>query len=399
MSGSLDVAVVGGGPAGAVFACLAAGDGCRVALVDPVRGAPRSEGLSPRLQGWLARAGLFDASAIRAEAAPRTSFWGDAPVQANAEMIVERAALDLHLRRMAQAAGARIVTGTGQPLPGRVELAEGGVLAARFVIDARGRRAHRARPGARRGPATIAIGAALRLAPDQGPGSRIVPLDQGWLWLACRAGGTGWVQLVLDAADPRGRSPEARLAEALSDARPCLPPELEVGPGLLIRDATPVLAAPAGDLAVIPIGDAASAMDPLSGHGMFWAVSSALAATAVRRTLQRRDDPENRDLALRFLAQRHADVYPRQARLGRDFIRAQPGRLHLPFWSRRAAFPDNEPLDTGEAEPRIARRIVVEDGVLAEAEVVVTPHAPAGLSWIGTERAADLLRRARAGRS
>jgi hypothetical protein len=137
-------------------------------------------------------------------------------------------------------------------------------------------------------------------------------------------------------------------------------------------------------------------MDPLSGHGMFWAVSSALAATAVRRTLMRRDDAETRDLALRFLAQRHADVYPRQARLGRDFIRAQTSRLHLPFWSRRAGFPDDMPLEAGEATPHITRRIVVEDGVLTEAEVVVTPHAPAGLSWIGSERAVDLFRKAQA---
>ncbi|WP_299904361.1 FAD-dependent monooxygenase [uncultured Paracoccus sp.] len=395
MAQDFDVLVVGGGPAGSVFAILAARNGCRVALIDPNRSAPRSEGMSPRLQGWLQQAGLFDAAEMRAVMAPRTSFWDGAPVQANAELIVDRAAVDAYLRRMAGAAGVRVIEGSALPLPGRVAMDGGQIMTARFVIDARGRRAHRSRPLVTRGPATIAIGAGLQVDPAQGPGSRIVPLDQGWLWQAARGDGTAWAQLTLDAADPEGRAAEARLAEGLAAASDGLPPVLGIDSDLLIRDATPVLAAPAEDLAVLPIGDAASAMDPLSGHGLFWAVSSALAATAVRRTLMRRDDAETRDLALRFLAQRHADVYPRQARLGRDFIRQQSARLHLPFWSRRAGFPDDAPLEA-PAESHIARRIVVEDGVLAEGEVVVTPHSPAGVFWVGPDRAVDLLRKAQA---
>ncbi|AUH63388.1 flavin-dependent monooxygenase QhpG [Paracoccus zhejiangensis] len=395
MAHDYDVLVVGGGPAGAVFALLAARDGCRVALIDPNRSVPRSEGMSPRLQGWLQQAGLFDAPAMRAVTAPRSSYWDGPPVQANAELIVDRAAVDAHLRRMAGAADVRVIEGTALPLPGRAEMDGGQGLTARFVIDARGRRAHRARSLVTRGPATIAIGAALKVEAGQGAGSRILPLDQGWLWLAARGDGTAWAQLTLDAADPEGRAAEARLAEGLRAASAGLPLVLGVEGDPLIRDATPVLAAPAEELAVLPIGDAASAMDPLSGHGMFWAVSSALAATAVRRTLMRRDDAETRDLALRFLAQRHADVYPRQARLGRDFIRQQSARLHLPFWSRRAGFPDDTPLEA-PAESHIARRIVVEDGVLAEAEVVVTSHSPAGMAWVGPDRAVDLLRKAQA---
>ena len=69
-------------------------------------------------------------------------------------------------------------------------------------------------------------------------------------------------------------------------------------------------------LSVLPIGDASAAMDPLSGHGMFWAVSSALAAAAVRRTLAAGRDAAGDTLARRFLGQRATDLFLRQARIG-----------------------------------------------------------------------------------
>lgn len=389
VAGRFDLVVVGGGPAGAVAAWLAARDGRRVALIDPEDTPPRLEGLGLRLQGWLRRNGLYDAAGMGAVAARRSSLWAGTASAANAEVIVERAAMDAWLRNAARRAGATLLRGTAAPRPGGVLMADGGTVAARMVFDARGRRAHRQRPRAR-GPATVAIGAALGVPADTPASTLVLPLDEGWLWLACPGGPRAWVQLTLDAADPQGRTPCERLAAGLDAAAARLPPLRQVGP-LLVRDAAAVLPAAAASLEVVPVGDAVAAMDPLSGHGMFWAVSSALAATAVRRTLERADNAATRRLALRFLDQRQGDVYLRQARLGRDFIRSEAARAHLPFWSRRAAFPDDAPLDVGEGAA-IARRVVVADGRLAEAEVLVTRHSPAGVAWIGDRPAATLFR-------
>ena len=98
-----------------------------------------------------------------------------------------------------------------------------------------------------------------------------------------------------------------------------------------------------------------------------------------------------RDRSLRFLRQRYQDTYPRQARLGRDFVRSQSLRAEHPFWSRRAAFPDDLPLNANDHAPRVETRIVVENGLLTESPVVLTPHAPAGIAWIGGRPAPDLL--------
>lgn len=392
MDDDFDLAVVGGGPAGAVAAWLAARDGQKVALIDPGRTPFRLEGLSPRLQGWLQRRGLFDAGALRAMRVPRISHWNGTGFAGNAELIVDRAAMDGHLRRQAVAAGACWIADTGRSAAGGVELASGRRLAARLVFDARGRRGLHERQGIRRGPATIAIGSAVALSASEPPATFLVPIDAGWIWLAHPGGGRAWVQVTLDAADPAGRAPPERLAAALESAAASLPGGCALRGRPLVREAAPVLPGPLDSLEVIPLGDALAAMDPLSGHGMFWAVSGALAATAVRRFLREAPDQDAARLALRFLNDRQTDVYHRQARLGRDFIRAEQGRGNLPFWRARAAFPDDLPLDPAGGGIEIATRVVVEDNVLREREVLMTPETPAGVCWLGDRPAVDLYR-------
>ena len=399
MPGQFDLVITGGGPAGAIAAWHAARDGRRVALIDPDMPVPRLEGIGPRLHHWLEQVGLYDGDAMQAVRLTRISRWGGSTYGRNVETVVERTAFDRHLRRAAVAAGAELVTATAQPRPGGAVLADGTGVAGRMVFDARGRKALGRRPNAARGPATIAIAAALRLAPGEARAAHVLPLDDGWLWLAGLGDGKGWVQLTQDAADPAGRDPLARLAAALAGARDLLPEVTGIDGAALVRDSSVVLPVPVADLDVIAIGDAVAGMDPLSGHGMFFATSSALAATAVRRTLEAQDDAETRTLALRFLNQRLDLLYLRQARLGRDFIRSEAGRLHLPFWSRRAAFPDDLPLETEAPADPVARRIVVEDGRLAEAEVLVTPHAPGGVAWVEGQPAAAVWRAIEAGAS
>lgn len=399
MARRFDLVVTGGGPAGAIAAWRAARDGRRVALIDPDTPTVRIEGIGPRLQQWLEQTGLYDARAMEAVRMSRVSRWGSSVYRKNVETVVERSAFDRHLRRAAEAAGAHLVTATARPLPGRAVLADGAEIMGRMVFDARGRKALGRRPRAARGPATISIAAALNLAPVAGQASFVLPLDDGWLWLASLGDGRGWVQLTQDAVDPEGRDPMTRLGAALDAAKTLLPDVTGVCGAPLVRDSSVVLPLPVSDLEVIAIGDAVAGMDPLSGHGMFFATSSALTASAVRCTLEGRCDAESRDLALRFLNQRLEPLCLRQARLGRDFIRSEAARAHLPFWSRRADFPDNLPLEAVSSKCRIARRVVVEDGRLAEAEVLITPHAPAGVAWIEGQPAAVAYRAMEGGAS
>ena len=381
MGHQADLVVIGGGPAGAISAWLAAKDGARVVLLDPDRAPARLEGLSPRLQDWLHRSGLPCPPDIPLVRVPRRSFWAGTAFEGNHEILVSRPAFDRHLRHCARMAGAEVVTGTARPFSGGARLASGRCIEAPLVLDARGRRAA-PRDGTRRGPATVAIGTWLDGPPDSPAQSIVVPLDGGWLWFACGGGGRAWVQATLDAAERGRASPARRLADALACCADRLPPDFRPADAApVVRECSPVLSPVPGDLSVIPVGDAAAAMDPLSGHGMFWAVSGAVAVAAVRRTLKDAPGTSGQALARRFLDQRGRDIFLRQARIGRDFIRAETDRAALPFWRSRAGFPDQEPAH-GRAEAVTARRqVVVRDGRLAELDVLVSARSPGGVAW------------------
>lgn len=375
-----DLIVAGGGPAGSVSAWLAAREGLKVILVDPGRHRPRLEGLSPRLRHWLAGQGLLDGFRHIHGPLRRQVSWAGIS-ESNAEYVVERAALDAHLRQMAQRAGARIVTGSARPEPGRVILSEGD-LAAPLVIDARGRKAGQ---GAHRAPATVALSGWMRTAVSIPPGIRLVAFAGGWMWRVVLPDGRIWVQVMQDAAG-KG-TPAERLATALAEADPGMAGTARPEGCVIAREAAPRLPRPVDDLRLLSVGDSFAAMDPLSGHGQFWAVSSALAVAAVRRTLAAR--PGSQDMCRRFLNRRAGETSLHQARIGRDFLRAETRFARYPFWAARIGFPDDLPASPRDEGPRIAQDIVVENGLLAERTVLVTPKAPNGIAWLGDIPAAE----------
>ncbi|MCF8502246.1 MAG: FAD-dependent monooxygenase [Rhodospirillum sp.] len=399
-----DLVILGGGPAGAIAARMAATRGARVLLVDPDRTPERLEGLSERLLGWLRGQGLDSRLPEGSPFVPRKALWAGRESAHNGEYLVERAALDRSLRAAAKDAGAKIVTASGQvdrlgpDLEVEITLSDGRHVLAPRVIDARGRKAHVGRP-VTRGPATLAIGGWFEDRLDAEPEARILPLPEGWLWIARPGGGRLWVQATLDAREGDGASPAARLREALDGASrigalPGTPPsdwvdKVPLG-APLVRDCAPVLPTGSIDLRLIPAGDAAAGMDPLSGNGMFWAVSGALAAFAALETLAARPGPDSETLARRYLEERIRETYRRQARLGRDFLLQETRYAAHPFWARRRSFPDDRPLhDPGHDQNTpvagsvaVERTIVVETGLLAERDVLITDREPSGVAWL-----------------
>ncbi|WP_413206331.1 NAD(P)/FAD-dependent oxidoreductase [Rhodospirillum sp. A1_3_36] len=399
-----DLVVLGGGPAGAVAARLASTRGAHVILVDPDRTPERLEGLSERLLGWLRSQGLDSHLPEDSPFVPRKALWAGRESAHNGEYLVERASLDRNLRTAAKDAGAKVVTASGTvdrlgPGPDvNVILSDGRQILTSRILDARGRKAHGKRP-VTRGPATLAIGSWFKDRSDAAPEARILPFPEGWLWIARPGGGRLWVQATLDAREGDGASPATRLHDALESASRvgALP---DGGPGgwpnggsettplgdPLVRDCAPVLPTDSIDLRQIPAGDAAAGMDPLSGNGMFWAVSGALAAFAVLETLAARPGPDSEALSRRYLEERIRETYLRQARLGRDFLLQETRYAEYPFWARRRSFPDSLPLHGPEEPPTgsitIKRTIVVEKGLLVERDILVTDQEPSGVAWL-----------------
>ncbi|TYC65118.1 pilus assembly protein CpaE [Stappia sp. BW2] len=393
----IDVAVAGGGPAGAFTARELARAGLSVLMIDPATWRPRLEGLGERVAQLLIAKGLDEALAAASAPLPRHVTWAGLNSTANGERLVRRHVFDEALRRAALEAGAQ----TRQARLGRIlkseenegvllKLSTGEEVRARLLIDARGRQAGSAQR--LKGPQTLAI-AGLAQEPAGVAGTHVEATPEGWLWVAEDPDFGRWLQISIGADDLSGSGQVAlqgrmsrflaqeQLAGRFSD--------LSFQDPLIARAAGLVLSAPRLQLPVIPVGDAAVAIDPLSGHGLFWALSSAL--SAVPSVLTILENPEKGpQLAARFYRDRVVETFWRQARTGRDFYRLETRLSGNSFWGERVCWPDDAPSHPDVSEIHLQQRVVVDSNRLVEREVLVTPQDPGGVAYVAGIPVGDL---------
>ncbi|MCV2218699.1 flavin-dependent monooxygenase QhpG [Thauera sp. Sel9] len=398
------IVVIGAGPAGAAAAIGLARMGEPVTLVGEPRRFAAVEGVSARVLGALRGLGLEQAMGAFAPPSPRRAQWNGTLSEANQESLVDRQLFDRGVLDDLERLGVRVVRGHVAEVvsaPGRHEIrveTAGGMrtLSADFIVEARGRAAPGGGLPRVRGAETVSL-----LQYWQGPPgsahSAVQSCEDGWAWMAALADGRRYLQLTLDvrsAALPPKKALAgycaARLrgidaaAPFLRDAEPVGEPHA--------RTSTPVLNEVLAGDDWIRVGDAAMAVDPLSGNGIFQALSSALQAPAVVATL--RHDPARAALARRFHQQRIEHLFYRFARIGRDFYAQETGWTQEPFWAARRDWPDRAPLHA-EVKPGMAvaaRRPVVRDGRIVEEEVVVTPDQPLGVWHLDGVPLAPLLK-------
>lgn len=362
-----EIAIAGGGPAGAIAAILLARAGAQVTLFQGRFGADRVEGAGQRLVAALRAQGL--AVEGLGPLVERRVDWGSLTGAPNREHLLARPRFDAGLVAQAADEGVQVVrTPIKRVSPGRIETADGTVTAG-LVFEARGRRAPVAR-SRRRGVPTVSIAAPVAAF----EGAAITALPEGWLW-QIGDGARGWAQITVDAdcaKDPDTAWRTAGLAPLGT---------------LIVRASELRLSAPELDPALPRLGDAAVAMDPLSGHGMFWALGSALMAGPMAAALL----DGQADLAERFYEDRVVETFQRQARLGRDFYRAA-GRDGA-FWAQRSAWPDALPAEAAPEAPRLDTRVVVRAGRLTEAQVLITLQDPTGAAFVHGVEIAPIVAR------
>lgn len=364
-SARVDVAVVGGGPAGSVVARLLALAGCRVALLERSRfDVPRvGESLPPGVQPLLTRLGLWPAFLALA---PLPSYgtrsaWGTADPDEHCHVMtpyltgwhVDRLVFDRMLADAAVEAGAELRLGarvascarSGQD--GASALLEvtgngGGSLAAGLVIDASGRAGVVARRfGARRVVFDHLVGIATHFA-DVRAAERCCTLVEttadGW-WYSAPVAHDRLVATLMTDGD-LARIGELAVAPAWHDAlrrAPLTWARLEGatrswGPRTFSAMSQRLLRDPADPTRWIAVGDAALAVDPISGSGVVRALRTAQAAAPAalaalggdHLALAAYDAARNRECTS-YLEER-ATYYAMEQRWTTS-----------PFWSRRAS--------------------------------------------------------------
>ena len=393
----VDVVVVGGGPAGCCVAIGLRELGYEVRLLTTRRPWPSCEGISARTIQGLRSAGLGRALAQVGAATPRLALWNGMKTEANTEHLVLRRDFDRALLEDVGAAGIPVLSGrlvqrdtTEEGIHSlAVRLEETGPmqLACRFLVDARGRGVPGREAAQLRGPETVSL-VQVRQGPAGEAGSLVCSFSDGWAWLARLADGTHFLQLTVEssARSPPKRSALERWFEAqvreIPDIHPWLEGTRSASP-LFARGSTSLLRDDIVTSNTIRVGDAAMAVDPLSGNGIFQALSSALAAPAVINTLLRH--PDDGALAQDFHRERVRHAFMRFARTGRDFYRLEQDRADTSFWQVRQRWPDDQ-LTHPETAPEflgLQKRPVLDGDRILSRPVAVTSDQPLATGGTG----------------
>ena len=370
-TGAYDVAIAGGGPAGAAAAIMLARAGCRVLLADA--GSARrpgaasfkiGEGLPPSARHLLRELSALDRVLADDHRASHgtLAFWGSDTPQANDFMFqlhgeglqLDRRRFDAALLELAQAAGADIVRDAKLSLTTqadnndvhRLSLRNSEtehIVESRWLIDASGRPATFARAlGATRVEHDALIAFHMRLASDddsdQDGRTWVEAVENGWWYSVLLPSRERLIAFLSDAdlVDRRALLTEAGLRAALAYAPRLFAHCREHGYAPSSRphgaDAcSSHLDRPADDEKCwLAVGDAALAFDPLSSKG----ISNAL-YTGIRAA-QAVIAHEAGDVAA---TSRYADhlleihrVYRRQLRMFHTMETRWPASA---FWRRR----------------------------------------------------------------
>lgn len=393
MSGSVDIIVIGGGPAGAAIARLLAQWGHSVRVLtraaDPARGA--AESLPPSTRKLLARIGVLDAidRADFYRTTGNTVWWGereghvekftalagDAPDAGMHGYQVLRPELDRLLLKSAADAGADVtcdaqvhrvhLTGTDPSDDGggaRIEYHRdqqpATAIGCRFALDCSGRAGVIARQGFRRhqpGYRTQAFIGVWRASagwnlPD--PTHTLVETyEDGWAWSVPLSPTLRQVGVAVDGGSTRiqrGPTLHGTYRAEIGKTREI---SALMSDAMLDRvwacDASLFSADQFAGSQFLLVGDAASAIDPLSSFGIKKALASAwVGAVAVRTCLRH---PDRQPVALEFASNWERQVYRANLRRSVEFSREAFSRHPNPFWAERAEVPvDAVPEDVDE---------------------------------------------------
>lgn len=368
MANGYDIAIVGAGPAGAATARLLAQSGCRVVLLERSRfDAPRvGESLAPGVQPLLADLGVWSRflDLCPLPSYGTRSLWGASSVEEHSHLSsaylcgwhVDRLAFDCMLADSAVAAGARLRLGVRaircEPSP------NGGVILrvisandsnrldeirADFIVDAGGRGGAVARSfGARYATFDRLVGVGAQFA-DASSATRCYTLVEatpdGWWYSAPVAAKRSVAMLMTDGdisavmgakAWPQWRAALQRAALTCARVGGDKP---QWGPRTFSAASRRLLRADGDGKRWLAVGDAALAVDPVSGSGVVRALRTARdAASTVLAALS--DTPRACDAIADYERARNKEcgIYLIERAAYYAIERRWP---NAPFWRRR----------------------------------------------------------------
>ncbi len=353
-----DVAVLGGGPAGAAAALSLRQlrPALRVVLVEASRYTAWRVGetLSPGCRELLAGLGCWEAFLGEGflESYGTRAAWGGGEIYDHEFLFsargngwhVDRARFDAMLCAAAQAAGAEILAETrfagAERLDGGWSLAlrrrgDRQSIAASWVIDATGRTtAFAVRQGARRVAADKLVGVAVRFRAAGSDASTLVEAQPDGWWYSAALPESGLIVAWMSDADlvrRQGLSDRARWFQQLAQSRHTVArvKEATAEAGPIVRAAHSQRLSAFGGDGWVAAGDAACTFDPLSSQGILKALRTGKIASFVAL-----DGLEGRASLARYERLLEAE-YQQYLETRAGFYGEERRWPASPFWARR----------------------------------------------------------------
>jgi len=364
LTAHVDVAIIGGGPAGASAALSLARTGLRALIVErrPQRQSRAGESLAPSATTLLARLGLLPAF-LATEPLPcyaNRSSWGGDGRLVDYDFIrdphghgwhIDRQRFDQMLLDAAVAAGAGLQCGALLASPERrdgspwlLKVQADGVVSrveADFVIEASGRRAAFARRiGVHRTHLDRLVAAAAFLVPESRPGqdstTLVEAVPEGWWYSALLRDGRLAAAFMTDpdllgGLDARHKAGWLARLESTTHTR-----QRAAAVGCRLAGDPMVEAAGTSRLdriageGWVAAGDAAAAYDPLSSHGIGVAIATGAQAARAAAASLRGDAKAPAEYAARNVA-----GFQRYLGMWRAYYADETRWPDSLFWSRR----------------------------------------------------------------
>ena len=426
----LDVAVIGGGPAGTCCAMRLQQFGLDVALFEKGEGRRQhvGESLPSSIRVVLQSLELtLPDEVVEPRPPEHLVYWGPmsgdgarARPHQETSLLVWRGPFDAFLRATASERGVPIIEA---PVGGVRLIEEGYALdcsagkthACRFVVDASGRSGIVAKAYRQRveGLRTLALTGHFETG-EASPTTLVETFADGWVWSAPLQSGLRDVTVMVDGEAVRDGHAYAEVAyQAAIDRAPHIRSIVESAKRVdRVRgvDATPYGARPFCARDFLLVGDAASFLDPLSAHGVHKAMDGALVAAAVVRTIL--ENPSMAEEAARFYDSRERDIFDiTRSRLARLY-RQETRFADQPFWMKRSVSDEPPPKPSAPRAPmtpttplragdgvEVAEAAVLENDMIERREVLVAPGlvgAKRPVRYLGAILLPDLFRGATA---
>lgn len=375
------IAIIGAGVAGTTTALGLKKLGFNVTVFYKKRPFIAYEGISEKTKDGLTMLGCKNTSELLEVKSLRDSNWANQRSNANYEYVVNRDQFDKALLEDLKNSEIKIIEAkvlsvdyTKKPIIEYKEDNKTKELEADFIVDTRGRFTPYKKEYTT-GPKSFSLLQELEFENTDGLKTSIDSIKDGWIWQAYIGENKGYLQFSCDEKI-------ANKINSFEDILPYLKDQnIElwslknyiIKNKLVKRDAFCKIHQTIIDDKMILIGDAASSIDPLSGNGVFQALSmSSIAPYVINTILNKKDDKE---IAKEFYKQRVNYIFEKFSNVGKEFYNLEK-RFDSEFWRDRQNWPKDKNI---EQKPYISDGAIVKDGFIHKKEVLITKDNPLGV--------------------